>query len=198
MIDTKQYDRIGGSGKRIERTGFTKLLFQINLLLWKRYRETTKNRGEIFRVVFPPLLVFALLLLIYSLLSIFHGGAIEPYFVPVGFWVFMQRIVVQIMYEKSSRLQESMRMMGLSDIAYWVSYFISEGIILGFSISILCTIMSAGGLFNNGNFGEVLGMLLVFCLSAVPFSFFITAFFDTPQSAGQATLAILMGRFDHF
>jgi hypothetical protein len=108
--------------------------------------------------------------------------------------VFVQRIVVQIMHEKSSRLQESMRMMGLSDIAYYAGYFLSDGAILGFIMSFSCAIISTGGLFNEANFGVILGMLLVFCLSTVPFAFFISAFFDTPQTSGQATLAILVGK----
>ena len=62
-------------------------------------------------------------------------------------------------------------------IAYWASYFISEGVIIG--------IMTVGGLFNDANFGTILGFLFCFCLSAVPISFFIFAFFDAPQSASQ-------------
>ena len=60
-------------------------------------------------------------------------------------------------------------------------------------LSFLCTLFTTGGLFNNANFGTILGLLFVFCLSAVPFAFFLCAFFDTPQTSGQATLAILLG-----
>jgi hypothetical protein len=98
------------------------------------------------------------------------------------------------MYEKSSKVQESMRMMGLSDFAYWTSYFISDGIITGLILSFLCAIMAVGGeLFNSGNFGAILGYLFMFCLSSTTFCFFLTAFFDSPQTASQATLAILIG-----
>lgn len=84
-------------------------------------------------------------------------------------------------------------MMGLSDVAYWASYFIYDGIFLGFLVSFLCAIISVGGLFDDANFGVVLGIFFVFCLSATTFAFFLTAFFDTPQTSGQATLAILLG-----
>lgn len=84
-------------------------------------------------------------------------------------------------------------MMGLSDFAYWVSYFVSDGIVLGFFISFLCTLFTTYGLFNGANFGTILGLLFCFCLAAVPFGFFLTAFFDTPQTSGQATLGILFG-----
>jgi ATP-binding cassette subfamily A (ABC1) protein 3 len=170
-----------------------KLLLQIKLLLWKRYLESTKSKWELAKVLLPAWLFFTLLIVLYVNFGFFAAGGLEPLFVPLAFWVFVQRIVVQIMHEKSSRLQESMRMMGLIDIAYWLGYFISDGVILGFIVSFTCAILSTGGLFNDANFGVVLGMLFVFCLSAVPFAFFISAFFDTPQTSGQATLAVLVG-----
>jgi hypothetical protein len=170
-----------------------KLVFQIRLLLWKRYQESTKSKWELAKVLMPAWLFWALLILLYEGFGFFAAGGLEPFFVPMAFWVFVQRIVVQIMHEKSSRLQESMRMMGLIDIAYWLGYFISDGVILGFIMSFTCAIMSTGGLFNDANFGVVLGMLFVFCLSAVPFAFFLSSFFDTPQTSGQATLAVLIG-----
>jgi hypothetical protein len=170
-----------------------KFVFQVKLLLWKRYCESTKSKLDLFKVVFPALLFFVLLILIYEVFTFFSPDGIEAFFVPFAFWIFIQRIVVQIMYEKSSRLQESMRMMGLSDSAYWTSYFISDGVILGFILSFLCTILTVGGLFNGANFGVILGLLYCFCLSAVPFAFFLCSFFDTPQTSGQATLGILFG-----
>jgi len=84
-------------------------------------------------------------------------------------------------------------MMGLSDLVYWTSYFISDGVLIGFTPSFLCSIMTVGGMFNHANFGTILGFLVCFCLSAVPFSFFICAFFDAPQSASQFTILLLKG-----
>jgi hypothetical protein len=172
-----------------------KLAFQVQLLLWKRFQESTKSRWELLKVLLPAWLFWTLLIVLYENFDFFAAGGLEPLFVPIAFWVFVQRIVVQIMHEKSTRLQESMRMMGLSDVAYWTAYFISDGVILGFIMSFTCAIMSTGGLFNEANFGTILGLLFVFCLSAVPFAFFLTAFFDTPQTSGQATLAVLVGEF---
>jgi hypothetical protein len=84
-------------------------------------------------------------------------------------------------------------MMGMKEVAYWISYFVSDGIFMGFLMAFTATIISSGGLFNGANFGQILGLLLVFCLSVVPFCFFLCSFFDTPQSAGQGALGILIG-----
>lgn len=168
-------------------------LFQVKLLLWKRYLESTKSKWDLLKVLLPAVLFFILMILLYAVFDFFAAGAIEPFLVPLAFWIYIQRIVVQIMFEKSSRLQESMRMMGLSDVAYYTSYFISDGVILGFLLSFLVTLFTVGGLFNGANFGVILGFLFVFCLSAIPFAFFVCAFFDPPQTSGQATLGILFG-----
>lgn len=190
------YDKAFQSGKHRQRVGIEKFLFQIRLLLWKRYRETTKSKDELLRVLLPPILFLVLLHLIYAVKGIkdlfFPGGA-EPFFVPLGMWLYVQRMVVQIMFEKSSRMQESMRMMGLSDAAYWISYFLYDGVFLGFIISFLSAVISSGGLFNDGNFGDIFSLYLVFCLSATTFAFFLTSVFDTPQTSGQVTLALLLG-----
>lgn len=172
-----------------------KFALQIKLLLWKRLQESTKSKWDLLYVLLPAWLFLALCLLLYKQFSFFVDGTLEPLFVPLAFWVFVQRIVVQIMSEKQSRLQESMRMMGLYDSAYWISYFLSDGVILGFVMSFSCACVSAGGLFNGAGFGEAFILFFVFCLSAVPFSFFLCPFFSTPQTSGQATLGILLGLF---
>jgi hypothetical protein len=155
----------------------------------------TKSKWDVAKVLCPAILFFILMLLVYGVVKVFHMGAIEPFLVPLAFWTFLQRIVVQVMYEKSTRLQESMRMMGLSDAAYWSSYFISDGILLGLLLSFIGAILSAGGgLFAEADFGTIWGYLWVFCMSAVPFGFFLSAFFDTPQTSGQATLGLLLGK----
>lgn len=177
---------------------WTDSIFQIRLLCWKRYVESTKSKWELLKLFVPAVSCFVLLILLYNVsLSIDPDGA-EPFLVPLAFWIFMQRIVVQIMFEKYHRLQESMRMMGMSEFAYWMSYILSEGVVVGFVLSFLLAIVSTGGLFNDANFGVILGFLFVFCLSAVPFCFFICSFFNTPQTAGQATLAILLGKLIYF
>lgn len=172
-----------------------KILFQIKLLVWKRWKESTKSKLELLKVIFPAMLFFSLLLLIYKVLSgLFFPDGAEPFIVPLAFWIYMQRMVVQIMHEKATRLHESMRMMGLSDVAYWTSYFLFDGVFVGFILSFICCLFSTGGLFNDANFGTLLGLFMCFCLSSVTFCFFISAFFDTPQTAGQAVLAVMLGK----
>lgn len=181
------------SSSRQSTPYFIKLYSQIYLLLWKRYVEIRNQKYEWLKYLGPPALFFLFMILLYEVFDFFYSGGIEDYLVPLGFWIFVQKNIVNIMFEKSTRLQESMRMMGLSDTAYWISYFISDGIILGFIVSMFCSILSTYGLFNNGNFGAIFGLLFLFCIASAPFGFFLCSFFDTPQTAGQVTLGILLG-----
>lgn len=170
------------------------LTSQVRLLLWKRYRELLKSGvSEAIRIIGPPVILFALIHLAYNTLPLFSPGGIEPLLVPFAYFLFVQRTVIQITYEKSNRLHEAMKMMGMVEPAYWISYFISEAILTGFVLAFTSAIVSGGVLFNDGNFGTVLGMLLVYCLSVVPFCFFVTCFFDSAQTAGQGALGFLIG-----
>lgn len=93
------------AAKHVHRNPIEKILFQIRLLLWKRYVEQTKTKWDLLKVVLPAVLIFTLLILIYVVFDFFADGGVEPMFVPFAFWIFLQRLVVTIMYEKSSRLQ---------------------------------------------------------------------------------------------
>lgn len=117
---------------------------------------------------------------------------------PLAFWVLVQKTVVNITYEKFHKLQEALKMWGVSDSAYWTSYFISDGILIGFLVSFLCTITTTYGLFGGANFGVILGFLYLYILSATTFGFFLCSFFDTPQSSGQITLLVLIGCYVTF
>ena len=146
------------------------LVIVIYFLILFRYCELSKDRTEILKLSFIPLLFFFLLMLIYAVFNgVFSPGGAESYLVPIGFWIVIQKTVITITYEKNNKLQESLRMMGVYDISYWSSYFISEGIIIGFLTSFLCAIASTDYLFNNGGFGHVLGLLL--CVSELQLIF---------------------------
>jgi ATP-binding cassette, subfamily A (ABC1), member 3 len=172
-----------------------KFLFQVRLLIWKRLCELTKQKIEIVKLTMIPLLIMFLLMLVYAVSNEFAAGGIEPYFVPVAFWILTQKTVVNITFEKNNKLQEALRMMGLLDIAYWMSYFIVDGIFIGFFVSFLCTLCSLDNLFNSGNFGAILGMFFSYTLSGTSFAFFLCSFFDSAQTAGQATILALIGLY---
>ncbi len=183
-----------GNSSASSKVYFLRVLSQIKLLLWKRFVEVNKSYWEYVRILGPPFIFFVLIHLCYKTFTFLASGGIEPLLVPFAFFIFAQRIVLQLMYEKHNRLQEAMRMMGLLDVSYWISYFLAEGVITGFIVSLMCAIITGGALFNGASIGTVLGFLFLYTMAVVPFCFFLTCFFDTPQTAGQATLGVLLGK----
>ncbi len=183
-----------GDSSASSKVYFLRVLSQIKLLLWKRFVEVNKSYWEYVRILGPPFIFFVLIHLCYKTFTFLASGGIEPLLVPFAFFIFAQRIVLQLMYEKHNRLQEAMRMMGLLDVSYWISYFLAEGVITGFIVSLMCAIITGGALFNGASIGTVLGFLFLYTMAVVPFCFFLTCFFDTPQTAGQATLGVLLGK----
>ena len=78
---------------------------QVFLLLWKRYRECLKDKWDLMKAVVPALLFFAIVHLLYYNFKISSNGILEVFLVPLGFITFVQRLVIQIMSEKHSKLQ---------------------------------------------------------------------------------------------
>jgi hypothetical protein len=72
---------------RVPKGYCEKSLFQIRLLLRKRYLELMNRKLDVFYLTFPPLLFFSLAILLYSVIPIFFKDGIEEYIIPVGFWV---------------------------------------------------------------------------------------------------------------
>jgi hypothetical protein len=67
------------------------------------------------------LLFFALIILLeQNLLKGLPPCVLEFFLVPIAFWPFIQRMVVQITSEKANRLEEAMKSMGLYQAAYYL------------------------------------------------------------------------------
>ena len=58
---------------------------QIRLLLWKRNLELKNQKYERMKYIFPPLLSFILLLLMYNAYNIFNKGTLEVLFISIRF-----------------------------------------------------------------------------------------------------------------
>jgi len=67
------------------------------------------------------LLFFALIILLdENLLSGLPPCVLEFFLVPIAFWPYIQRVVVQVTSEKANRLEEAMKSMGLTQAAYYL------------------------------------------------------------------------------
>ena len=119
---------------------------------------------------------------------------------PFGLIVTIPALTTTIVAEKSTRLLESMKMMGLSETAYWMNIVLVEGLIygtiLGFLVACGAKVPniwdSDSGLFGNAGFGYVWLCTSGYMISSVPFAFFMSVFFDKPKTAGQISFLLVL------
>jgi ABC-type multidrug transport system ATPase subunit len=182
-----------------------KALFQVWLLLQKRMSELKQQPMELLKMQVGPWLFFILVILFYVQFEDFFTfgilayGTFETYLIPPAFWIIILKTVTYAMHEKSSKIKESMRMMGLMDASYYISLFVSEGMLGGFLLSMSTSLYTFyPNFFNDAEYSDVLGLFIMFCLAAVPFALFWCSFFDSAQTASQAMLLVLLGAYALF
>lgn len=94
-------------------------------------------------------------------------------------------ILNYIVYEKENKLREGMRMMGLKDSVFWVSWFIPN-VIFAF-ISTLSVILGGMALdfdfFRNCNFFVNFFVFFVFGISVIPAAFLFSVFISRTKTA---------------
>ena len=181
---------------------------QLYLLVWKRVLENYRNSGTSALYYGLPLGSLVVIKIIYGMVSGFDSfkssGVFEVFAAPLLFIVCVQMTTVSLVGEKSSRLLESLRIMSMRDVSYWLSYFVVDAFCMGILLSLCMTIFSAAlGLFwvggqghaNNGdgNYGELFLLLFLSIISLTSLAFTLSSIFDSPQSAGTAALLSLLG-----
>ena len=175
---------------------------QLRLLLWKTTIEKRRSWSAIAPSVIPLSMCF-LLIVIYEAIVPGYKGKIEQQFMPVALVIVIPTITTTVVAEKSTRLLESMKMMGLSEVAYFLNLLLVEGVLYGFFIGFLIACFAkipnawakdsdgnTAGLFDNANFGLVLITFWVYSIAAVPFGVFLSAFFDRPKLAAQVSKSV--------
>ncbi|CAK8683815.1 unnamed protein product [Clavelina lepadiformis] len=166
-------------------TGFTHLQTVIDTEIIKMYNPSyiepdvvvqrmpkpgTISNGVVFRVITSLYLVMAM----------------NPYLV---------FLLVNVVIEKQRKIKEAMKMMGLSNVALWLSWAITYGLIILVMTLVMTIIAVFGQLFPNSNFLIVFLLFYLYGLSLEMFSFLLTTFFSNARTAGAigSVLSILLG-----
>lgn len=102
------------------------------------------------------------------------------------------RLISNIVAEKESKARESMRMMGLSDASYWLSWFTYYLIIVTI-ISVLCIIILSANVFKYSNRGLIFLYFWVYGMSLFGLCIFLQAFFSTARVAAITGTLIYFG-----
>ena len=99
-------------------------------------------------------------------------------FLMVLSWVATVAIATKtIVYEKESRLKETMKIMGLKNVTHWFSYFISIFVILFVTLILLSIIVKFGKILTFTDLSLLLFLYLAYAISTVIFCFFMSVLF---------------------
>lgn len=107
----------------------------------------------------------------------------------------IHRMIMRIVSEKYSKIREVMRMMGLSDTIYWLSWFIFYTIIVTI-ISIASTAIICSKVFPHSNWGLILLFFWLYGMSLFGYIIFIQSLFSVPRTA--SIMSILIYFFTSF
>ncbi|XP_041821372.1 phospholipid-transporting ATPase ABCA1-like [Chelmon rostratus] len=108
-------------------------------------------------------------------------------------WVYSVAMIVKgIVAEKEARLKETVRIMGMRNTVYWLSWAVSNMLLLGVSTLLLALILKYGKVLQYSDPSVIFVFLLVFCLATITQCFFISVFFS------KANLAAACGGLIYF
>nr|QST14978.1 ABCA5 protein [Diaphanosoma celebensis] len=107
-----------------------------------------------------------------------------PFYMVLTLSQFILYLLTLIVGEKEKKIKESLRMMGLRDSIYWLSWLVVY-LIFVVCLDVLATvILYALGVFTKSNVGLIFLLFLLFDLSVLALAFFLTPFFDKARVAG--------------
>jgi len=166
---------------------------QLGLLLWKSFTIKTRGLRTTFLYFGLPGLVFFMIWLLYKTFQMDSNGVIEMLVAPFAFIMVLQLTCVSLVSEKSTRLRESMRMMGMREIPYWLSYLLADGVVMNLILTLFLSVLTVSfSLFNGVDFGDIFFFVFSYCLSLTALAFALSSALDSPQTAGQVAFLVLV------
>ncbi|CAI2385685.1 unnamed protein product [Moneuplotes crassus] len=100
----------------------------------------------------------------------------------------MYRFIYNCTEEKGSKIREAMKIMGLSDLPYWLSWFTYYFIVN--TLQCLAMVLVLIPVFENTNKLILFLYLWLYGISVFGFGIFVSAFFSSPKTAGMAGIML--------
>ncbi|XP_038064464.1 ATP-binding cassette sub-family A member 10-like [Patiria miniata] len=108
---------------------------------------------------------------------------VVAYVLMYGFFVSI--LLTNLVYEKEKKIKENMLMMGMSNAAFWLAWFMVYGIVL-IVVSLIITLLSKYAINTTatGDFFLVFLILFLYGMSLISLAFMLTPFFNKAVAAG--------------
>ncbi|XP_021925694.1 ATP-binding cassette sub-family A member 5-like, partial [Zootermopsis nevadensis] len=107
-----------------------------------------------------------------------------PLYMVMALSQFITYLLILIVGEKENKIKEGMKIMGLRDSVFWLSWFIIYGVFVLFLTIISSILLFTLRVFQHTNFLLIFLLILLYSLSIIMFGFMLTPFFDKARTAG--------------
>ena len=111
--------------------------------------------------------------------------AMVPIYLMFSMSQFIGPMLMVVVDEKEKRIKESLRMVGLRDSVFWLSWFLVYALLISLT-SLLASILLNFIVFNTTQtyYWILLALMVSFGFSIIMFSFMLTAIFSKAKTAG--------------
>ncbi|CAH3191074.1 unnamed protein product, partial [Porites evermanni] len=115
----------------------------------------------------------------------FTGFAITAsIYMVLAFTPYIVILLINLVLEKEKKLKDLMRIMGMSDIAYWLSWCVTYGVVLLVASLILNAILVPAGRLGGSNYVLMVILFFLYGLSIIMLAFLLSPFFKVAKTAG--------------
>ncbi|XP_076233119.1 cholesterol transporter ABCA5 [Calliopsis andreniformis] len=107
-----------------------------------------------------------------------------PLFMVLALSQFVTYLLILIVGEKEKKIKEGMKIMGLKDSIFWLSWFIIYGVFVLLLSAVAVILLFTLQMFQHTHFLPIFLLVVLYSFSIIMFAFMITPFFDKSRTAG--------------
>ncbi|XP_046440757.1 ABC-type organic anion transporter ABCA8-like [Daphnia pulex] len=107
-----------------------------------------------------------------------------PFYMVLSLSQFILYLLTVIVGEKEKKIKEGLRMMGLNDSVYWLSWFLVYLVFVIVLTLVATGILYGMKVFQNSNVGLIYLLFILYDISVLMLAFLMTTFFDKARVAG--------------
>lgn len=104
-----------------------------------------------------------------------------PIYMVMALSQFITYLLILIVGEKENHIKEGLKIMGLRDSVFWMSWFIIYAVFVTFLTLVSVILLFSLGVFQHTNYLPVFVLVLLYSLSVILIGFMITPFFDNSR-----------------
>ncbi|CAD6242712.1 GSCOCT00009542001.2-RA-CDS [Cotesia congregata] len=122
-----------------------------------------------------------------------------PLYMILALSQFITYLLILIVGEKEKKIKEGMKIMGLKDSIFWMSWFLIYAIFVLILSAVAVILIFTLQMFQHTHFLPIFLLVVLYSFSVIMFSFMITPFFDQSRTAGVlGNFAVTMLSFMYF